>query len=157
MDTCTLNPIQAGGTTIAPVPLYPTLPAPRELGFNEAVALLHRAVEEKGPHYIYTRVKGHTNENGHCVNFDLGKPSCLIGHLLSYLGYGPKHLEFGLVYGPRVVELSSGGVDGVFSRVGIVTDPRTMYMLSTAQRLQDQGVPWGHAVASAVIQSPRSR
>lgn len=155
MDTCTLNPAPVDATPTAPAPLYPMLPRPRGLGFDEAVALLDRAVEEKGPDYVYAKVKTSCYDHGHCVNFDQGKPSCLIGHLLSYLDYGPLHLEFSLAYGPRPVDITDGGVESVFGRIGLLTDPRTMRMLTLAQRLQDQGVPWGHVVASATHANAR--
>lgn len=142
--------IEAPAKTLAPAPAFPH---PRHLSWDEANALLDRALAEKGPGYRYERVQPCNSCAPGCYNFDGADPSCLIGHLLSYLGYGPLNLVFSAEHGPRTVQISAGGVVRVFDDLGITADWRTVRMLSLAQGFQDRGDPWGECVAHARIQA----
>lgn len=114
----------------------------REVRVAEALELLDRAVAAKGGDYIYEWIW--TPETGSaCLNFHEGQPSCLIGHVLSYLGVTPD----------MVVGRNGHGV-WVVSRFlcdqGIVRfSPLAEAALSKAQEAQDNGDPWGRAVTLA--------
>lgn len=47
---------------------------------NKAIELLEKALEEKGPDYVYERI------DGGCVYVSNGQPSCIVGHALAYAG-----------------------------------------------------------------------
>lgn len=116
---------------------------PRELDYGQAVVFLEKAVAEKGPDFTY-----HTRElNEHeratwyasddmveegCLYFDNGQPSCIVGHVLSYMGYdnAPEGA-------PAQIALTT---------LGIAMDDETRRLLTDVQRRQDNGIPWGEAV-----------
>ena len=72
-----------------------------ELTDEEAVALLQRAVEEKGADYVYehpTYTDPETNEeveDSTCFYFDpgAGTPSCIVGHVLAYKGVTMEEID----------------------------------------------------------------
>lgn len=53
------------------------------IGYDEAVALLKRAVAEKGENYVYTRDAVYNS----CQYVRDGKPSCIVGHVIGYASW----------------------------------------------------------------------
>lgn len=106
----------------------------RELSYKETKRLLERAVEDKGGDYVY---RGADDEGG-CQYFKEGKPSCLVGHVLNYLGVSPDQVTEGETAGDELKLL------------GFELDSRTELLVNKAQRKQDLGYYWDEAVRSAV-------
>jgi hypothetical protein len=117
--------------------------APLELSFDEAKSLLHRAVDENGAQTVY-----HRPADG-CVYFneDTRCPSCLIGHVLHYKGVPYEVLD--LAVANRETDVSGLITDGIL-RLDLATES----LLAIAQEHQDNGIPWGRAVALALEEYP---
>lgn len=96
--------------------------------FDHAVQLAKRAVEEKGPEYHY----GHTD----CVYFIKGKPSCVIGYMLSYEGVTAAH----------VADSNNQGVH----QLCLGADAKTESFLAELQEGQDAEKPWGVVLINAL-------
>lgn len=107
----------------------------RTLTLEQARELLHRAVAEKGADYVYTSRKN--PQFAQCVYVENGQPSCIIGHVVNYLGVPLDAIKEGV------------GPDQVLSDAGITAESTTAKLLHHAQLQQDQGIPWGQAVAIA--------
>ena len=107
-----------------------------------ALELLERAVQEKGPDYVYPK-SDTQDEDGDgdyvCLyrNAD-GSPSCIVGHVFNYLGVLPK---VGEGRSARQAVMDLGLVTGKWNP--------TSEILQTAQRDQDAGATWGEALAAA--------
>lgn len=114
------------------------------LTFEEAEALLRRALGAKGADYVYEQVYMPLYEEKGCVYFtDDGCPSCKIGHVLHYKGVTREDLEeTGSNSGTDVGNLVADGL--------LVIDLRTEALLSLVQEHQDQGMPWGEALEQAL-------
>lgn len=98
------------------------------------------------PDYVYPKVPTAVNggigdgNNMGCVYFDhLGQPSCLVGHFLAAEGFEPKDVVEGkpLDYQQQLVEHF---------------DSEAWELLQIAQHYQDFGLPWGKALAEAVLE-----
>lgn len=90
--------------------------------------LLLRAIAEKGEDYVYPLA----NANSACLYFeDDGQPSCIVGHVLHYMGesHGPEGAS------AYVAVRNFGWSNAV--REGLLK----------AQRAQDDGRTWGEALA----------
>lgn len=101
-----------------------------ELEYDEAVALLDRAVAEQG--------EDHRADDQY---FKGGQPHCIIGHVLAYKGLDVNTPEYGGEFpyeGREVQDLKLLYCDG-----------RTRELLLRAQEYQDQGRYWGDAVREA--------
>lgn len=106
------------------------------LTVEKAHELLKRAVAEKGEDYVYQPETVGTY-NRRCRYFGPeGAPSCIVGHVLAYMGVSidPESYE---------------------NRVGVWTlgqeellraDAAAIEALSVAQDVQDMGGPWGSAL-----------
>lgn len=114
------------------------------LTFDQAKALLERAVEEKGKDFRYTQPK---DEWGHgvCVYFDpdTKAPSCLVGHVLSYVGVTADIVESSLTN-------FSTDVDDLYEKGVLKADGETLMLLTLAQSEQDEGNTWGDALEEAL-------
>lgn len=102
-----------------------------KLGYDEALALLKRAVAEQGEDH---RAADHYFENG--------QPHCIVGHVLSYKGLDVCTPEYD---GEFPFEGRSIGELPVFEW----EDQRTRLLLVKAQDYQDCGRYWGDAVREA--------
>lgn len=103
-----------------------------ELSYNTAVELLERAIDEKGADYEYTPPEG----SDQCLYFHHGQPSCIVGHVMSYLGFGAASSE-------------GVGASTVLHEMGVILmDGATNALLNLAQEYQDQGTTWGCANGS---------
>lgn len=107
----------------------------RVVNAREAINLLDTAVTMKGRDYVYPTP-------GTCVNWnDDGTPSCIVGHVLHYLGATP--------------ELTGEGTamqtcETFFYRQGtVVFTPAAITVLRVAQSVQDNGGTWGLAYDTA--------
>lgn len=119
-----------------------------------AQSLLRRAVEEKGDSYVYS-FAGQSAPNCECVYAeevldDNGKcqyiPSCIVGHVLYYLGVD---LDKAASQGGNVLNALEGlELDGI-----LTYDHDAMVYLSIAQAAQDSGSPWGAAHRAACTYS----
>ncbi|MGZ6788349.1 MAG: hypothetical protein ACXVGN_00010 [Mycobacteriaceae bacterium] len=100
--------------------------ATKVLSVEDVRALLVRAVEEKGADYV-------CSTPGMYLYFKNGEPSCIVGHVLAYLGFGPEHV----VEGARA------------HRLPVLSPLRPMVglALTAAQGTQDNGATWGEALA----------
>lgn len=103
----------------------------KQLDYGQAVVFLEKAIAEKGADYEYERPE----ESETCLYFEQGQPSCIVGHVLSYMGYN--HVTEGM------------GVMGVLRSLGIDADYQTQNLLMNVQTSQDGGMPWGDAVRCA--------
>jgi hypothetical protein len=75
------------------------------------------------------------DSDGMCVYFHDGRPSCIVGHVVSYLGFESTDVEEGVgVEALPFVDLLSGDV---------------VKVLSVAQEVQDYDIAWGEALQSA--------
>ena len=108
-----------------------------ELKFEQAVELLNRAVDEKGADFTYD-----THPFTSCVYYESdGTPSCIVGHVFSYLGItkddltDPSHNQEGL---------------GLMYNSYLEVDYQTLELLEKVQSLQDNEVSWGQAVDEAI-------
>lgn len=111
---------------------------------DKAIALLERAVAEKGPDYIY-------NPNGECAckYFEPGTqlPGCIVGHVASYLGLTAADLQ--------PFEHNTSDTLFVGNPTGMTIDPilsggfTVRTLLREAQTVQDDGGSWGAALQAA--------
>lgn len=115
------------------------------LSFDEANTLLDQFVTEKGADYVYP------GAGFACVYFERDYsdsppltldhtivPSCIVGHVLAAKGVEYSDLER--------EGTESNNVAGVLHEQA---DSKTKTLLAWAQEYQDEGVPWGRAVAKA--------
>lgn len=103
-----------------------------EITMEEAVSLLKRAVEEKGEDHIAPRVY---------FDWASGKPVCIVGQILHYLGVEAVPLETGSAY---------GAIRATFPD----TSSLVKAVLYEAQVEQDSGRTWGTAVKRAFERYP---
>jgi hypothetical protein len=113
------------------------------IGIDEAVDLLRRAVEDKGPEYI----DPNSSEDG-CVNMNKDEdgnlcPSCIVGHVLVYAGVD---MEFLFKYNGEAADtclLVNEYVEG------FDITKEAVAVLRVAQQHQDSGKTWRDAVNHA--------
>jgi len=112
----------------------------KTLTYDDAVALLDRAVAEKGADYVYPEEeKREGGEFGSMMcqyRTDSGGPSCIIGFVGNYLGVLDQFTEAK----PGVENLKNAGYD---------FDNRTYALLDESQSDQDWGITWGESVERA--------
>lgn len=123
---------------------------PDALTYDDALALLRRAVEEKGADHVYRKRGPQLDDDGGfvsgsgCMYFDPEDhyvPACIIGHVFSYLGLGYHDLPHGC---------NNLAITGLINDRGmLVTDEYAQLLFEYAQDLQDLGRPWGQAVTEA--------
>lgn len=111
--------------------------------FDMALEALNAAVDEKGSDYVYKGV------GSICTYAAFDEPSCIVGNALHRLGVSIPTLvkmdqcSFGgsVITSPKVLE--------VLEDSGFALDDDAVTLLSAAQSLQDDNVPWGVAVRAA--------
>ena len=128
----------------------------KKISYDEALALLERAIEENGPET--------TVDPTGCTYFvppegDMyaapeadAKPSCILGHALSYLGVTPDQLRrtpTGLV--ANVQTIWTLQQEGMLGQLGIELDPQAYQLWYGVQNSQDCSIPWGEALQRAKL------
>lgn len=104
-----------------------------EVDVPEAIALLERAVKERGEDYVYPDAE--RSAYGECQYFIGRAPGCLIGLVMTYVGADAEDANEG---------------EGVSSQNWPVNlTPGAISVFSLAQEVQDQGGTWGQAFAEA--------
>jgi hypothetical protein len=99
--------------------------------YEETTELLQRAVAEKGDGYVY-------DADGAMCRYaeeETGAPSCIVGHVLDYVGLLDQAEE----------GAGALGVDGV--KMNFTN--RAGHMLWAAQIMHDHGRTWGEALVAA--------
>lgn len=132
------------------------------LTYNEAKAELLR-LADANPDFIYKDPFRETDDL--CVYFDPDSraPSCIVGHVLAAHGvtldglniFALEAQERGDVNVPLTNESSVSALVGA-GVIGTKGDDRVRALLQSAQFSQDEGTPWGAAVAGAVNYVERS-
>lgn len=113
-----------------------------ELDYGQALVFLEKAIGEKGADYVYevnglnAKVEADRGNSLQCLYFDKGQPSCIVGHVLDYMGIGANEAIEN--------EPARNALDGL-----IETDEKTITLLDKVQEHQDKGVPWGEALRLA--------
>jgi len=120
------------------------------LNYNDARALLDRAVEEKGADYVYPEGERenwggrenlcsyYTKRGGEVV------PSCIIGHVVDYLGLRKKFLA-------KREQYEGGPGTSILRTLGVPLTAKAEALLDEVQTQQDEGRPWGDAVDYADV------
>lgn len=124
------------------------------LTYDRALSLLNAAIAEKGEDYKYPK---NPSVFGGCVYFDpdTRQPSCIIGHVLAYLGLTAEDMEIDSPL-PDIDSRNALAFASLVEEGDIQVDsPRTEALLQVAQEQQDQGSSWGDAVAAAVSYAAR--
>lgn len=101
---------------------------------QEALDLLERAVQEKGEGHTYNQER----HAGNCYYFepDSREPGCIVGHVLSYVGFTAEDAAN--------LEIENKAVRRFdFPAPGIAA------VLGAAQHSQDDGHTWGEALSDA--------
>lgn len=106
-----------------------------ELDYDTALGLLFRAVEEKGEDFVYTPLGVDEHGDSQCKYFEHGQPSCIVGHVLDYMGIDSVREGLGASFALR--------------ELGIEVDAATQHLLDEVQTQQDGGMPWGEALRRA--------
>jgi hypothetical protein len=121
------------------------------LGVDEALALLDQAVAERGADHVYPKSEKAVYPTGHVVPMcsyyvedgDGWRPSCIIGHVIEYLGLREEFLSARRDYE------GTPGV-GVLKHLGVqFEDLTTEQVLDEAQQNHDIGEPWADVVEMA--------
>lgn len=116
--------------------------------------LLRLAVAEKGANYHYPV----TAKNEECTYYQNGKPDCLVGHVLHYLGLDSTRLTE-TVYNPGVqlqgeICLNEVGISVVLQVLKntqvLTVDQPSWFLLVCAQERQDRNNAWGQSVTRAI-------
>lgn len=108
---------------------------------TEALALLVRAVAEKGENYIDTGLGGAT----HGYFADSGKPSCGVGLALSYVGMTKSLVSTAGANMSDVPKLRSKAAH----LLPFVLTNEAVAVLEQFRKEQDHLKPWGEALAKA--------
>lgn len=110
------------------------------IGYEEVLRGLNEAVKAKGYDYVYPR-----DERGLCYNVFEGKPDCIVGWVLIWLGVP---IEW---FGPD--NRANDPIDDVCMdlRMEEVVEftQEARVLMKHAQREQDGGATWGAAVTRA--------
>ncbi len=113
------------------------------LTYEKALELLMRAVEEKGEDYCYEE----PSEFDSCIYFEHdASPSCIVGHVLHYLGFEPSE-HWMAAYN---VDQHVPCILGTFGYLTGGLTAAACLLLVAAQGYQDQAYPWGECVLRAV-------
>lgn len=114
-----------------------------------AIALLERAVQEMGADHVYQRVHGEFDRIGEatmCAYQHDGRPSCIVGHALSYAGVTIEQLREMDEAADEVTSVEALYGDDLLP-VEMTDDAVTVF--EAAQQAQDNGAPWGEALEAA--------
>lgn len=101
---------------------------------SETLDLLRRAVEAKGPDYVYVEPEG---DVAACLYVHDGQPSCIVGHVLNYCG----------LLGLAEENKAPSNIRALREHF----DSAALVVLDAAQEIQDNGEPWGEALACAEV------
>jgi hypothetical protein len=105
------------------------------LRYDDAVEQLRKAVEVRGPDFVYP--DEWRSPYGTCLYFRAdGSPACIVGQVISQLSDEVLLIESSV----RVVAL----------KAGIDMDADAEALLQRAQNWQDHGATWGDAIANAI-------
>lgn len=112
-----------------------------------AVALMKRAVEEKGADYVYQALD--VEEGPSCTYSRDGAPDCLVGHALHYAGVTVEELE-------RLDRASRVGIPAPIipkeiTRLSFTQGAKLAF--KRAQEQQDRGLSWGNSLDFAESES----
>lgn len=120
----------------------------RKIKRTEALALLNRAVEEKGKDFEYRDQEGGLRA---CSYFHGQEPGCIVGHALSYIGVKRDDL-----YLPGTDDFNTGTAfdnpdlhSALRANAKVKFTRKARLVLLTAQCAQDHGDAWGKAVDAA--------
>lgn len=112
-----------------------------------AIALLERAAQEKGADHVYKRVPSGSDIHGEasmCNYEHNGRPSCIVGHALHYAGVTIEQLR------KMDSDLKVSSIDMLYAEdllpIEMTDDAADLF--KAAQDAQDEGMPWGEAVAA---------
>lgn len=111
--------------------------------FDMALEALNAAVDEKGDDYVYQ------GEGTFCAYVASDEPSCIVGNALHRLGVSIPTLAKMDKCAIGGAVITSRKVLEVLEDSGFTLDDDAVILLSTAQTLQDDNVPWGVAVRAA--------
>lgn len=109
----------------------------RTLDLGEAVVLLEKAIADKGADFVYSPEGTSANSANGCVYFKGGAPSCIVGHVISYMG-----LEYD-------ASIEGTMASTALENLGVELDVQTRLLLNKVQDAQDIGTPWGEALNEA--------
>lgn len=109
-------------------------PAVVTIDEDDAIHGLRKVVEKQGPDTIY-RIPP---EVGHCVYVERGACSCLISHVLVYLGVPIGALEY----------WNDATIDCI-TLPGVSITDKAVVVLKAGQDAQDVGESWGQALEDA--------
>lgn len=120
----------------------------KTIGKSEALALLKRAVDEKGEDYVYVTPSGERAGNGaSCLYFHDEQPGCIVGHALHYVGIKREDLIFEDKYGLNDLNVETGinepHLVGLLRDCNVEFTDEAHAILTRAQSEQDSGTPWG--------------
>jgi hypothetical protein len=126
---------------------------PTRLTYEDALLYLEKAVADKGAEYTYPKSTARrvTYDSGtevfedtQCVYFDTEthQPSCIIGHVLHYMGYTPTQIS--PYEGQTVATMTDNGF--------LIVDRATETLLATAQAHQDTRKSWGESLRLARLE-----
>jgi hypothetical protein len=138
-----------------------------EIGKEQAIALLERAVQEKGEEYVYTPIRvEHMGEKCLYATADKSAPSCIVGHALAYVGVPVEKLfeldhigDMGAIYELNRESLNRDEYSGDEYRVNVPTALEEIAgvhltdeaedLFTEAQSAQDGGKTWGESIQRA--------
>ena len=120
-----------------------TTPVTEQIGAVSVINMLGEIVEGH-EEYVYD------NESG-CVYFDSdGAPSCLVGHVLAAYGYTAQLFTDNPVLMDGAMCGNSARFEWVTRGIALPFTRAAIGILDYAQTLQDEGLTWGGAYASAL-------
>lgn len=127
-----------------------TITETKTVTYEDAVALIERAVAEKGKDFEYEQAKFTSDHDGHAFEdyayFDgEGKPSCIVGHAFSYLGITSEDI------GSHNTSTTARPACMFLEREhGFSFDEEAKGLFYKAQDRQDQGDQWSVALGMAI-------
>jgi hypothetical protein len=140
-----------------------------EIGKEQAIALLERAVQEKGADYQYSPTEGSHGPTCAYADHRNDVPSCIVGHALAYVGvpvdtlkildnadnvnfdgFEPQNEDHEVPSDTSITELVDSGALEEIAGVRVTLEARNIFAI--AQFRQDNRATWGIAVADAVTE-----
>jgi hypothetical protein len=132
-----------------------------EIGKEQAIALLERAVQEKGADYTYTAIRvASYGEKCLYATPDKAAPSCIVGHALAYVGVPVEKLfeldhlgDIGAIYElnttPIHEDYDEDTPTALVEIAGVHLTNEAEELFTEAQGNQDSGKTWGESLQRA--------